>query len=233
MVKNKIIREHQASIIYSEKNWAILKSFRERAKFLMEMLKNYNPFIYGSIARGDVHEQSDIDIVFIDQIPAYQIELHLEQNGFKNYFREIIMATPKDAIKLYIHLSDQESITIPLTKLESTAIEFYDFGGKINLFQLKSDVRVSGIDKRLVLIKPTIKGHDEMSIINNEHLAAKELGISINTINERIKVLLKREKYGRTGVILKRSLDMDETAEVVLKKLATKKSIIRKKLYQR
>ena len=83
------------------------------------------------------------------------------------------------------------------------------------------------------VIKPTSKGHDEFSIINNERIAAKELGINIETVNERKKVLLKREKHGRTGVFLKRSIEIDETTEDVLKKLANKKSIVRKKLYKR
>jgi len=59
------------------------------------------------------------------------------------------------------------------------------------------------------------------------------LGVSIDLINERIKVLLKREKFGKTGVFLKRSIEMNETTEDVLKKLANKKSIVRKKLLQR
>ena len=97
----------------------------------------------------------------------------------------------------------------------------------------KLDVRVSGIDKRLVLITPNSQGHEEISIIGNEANAAKEVGISIDTLNERKRILLRREKYGRTGVFLKRSLQINETTEEVLKKMANRKSIIRKKLYKK
>ena len=235
MSKEKILREHEISVVYSDRDWQILNSKRNRAINLLEMFakEGLNPYIYGSIARGNVHQDSDIDIVFTDQIPSYQIEFILGKNGFKNYFREILMATPLDSLKLYIYLSEQECITVPLSKLNSKGLEFYDFGGKVNLKQLKSNIRVSGIDKRLVLIKPTSKGHNEFSIINNERMAAKELGINIETVNERKKVLLKREKHGRTGVFLKRSIEMGESTEDVLKKLANKKSIVRKKLYKR
>jgi len=233
MSKEKILREHFESIIYTKSDWTLLKLKRERAINLIEMFEGLKPYIYGSVARGNVHKNSDIDLVFIEPIQLFRIEFILNKNGFKHYFREIIMATPKDSIKLYIYLNELESITVPLTKLDKKSLEFYDFGGKINLQELKLGVRVPGIDKRLVLIKPNPMGHDEISIINNEAMAAKELGINIETLKERKKVLLKREKHGRTGVFLKREIEMNETTEEVLKKLSNTKAIIRKKLYQR
>ncbi|MFX1364657.1 MAG: nucleotidyltransferase domain-containing protein [Promethearchaeota archaeon] len=234
MKKENILRDHNESIIYSEKDWNLLKDKRANAIKLLKIftIEGFNPFIYGSIARGNVHENSDIDIIFLDQVPSFQIEFILNKNGYKNYFREIIMATPLDSIKLYIYLSELESITIPLSKLDKNILEFYDFGGKINYNQLDSDLRVAGIDKRLVLINPTPEGHEEISIIGNEVRAAKEVGISIETLNERKKVFLRREKHGRTGVFLKRQLQINETTEEALKNLANKKSIVRKKLFK-
>jgi len=234
MKREKILRDHYESIIYSEADWALLKSKRANAFKLLGMFtkEGFKPYVYGSIARGDVHENSDVDIIFIDQVPSFQIEFILNKNGYENYFREIVMATPLDSIKLYIHLSELESIILPLSRLDKKILEFYDFGGKINLAQLKSDLRVAGIDKRLVLIKPTSKGHEEISIMGNEVTAAKEVGISIDTLKERKKVLLRREKYGRTGVFLKKQLQINEPTEEALKNLAKKKSIIRKKLFK-
>ena len=235
MKENKILRDHINTFTYSENHLKLFHQKRERSKFLLEMFdkEGMNPFIYGSIARGDVHNDSDIDIVLLQSIASYQIEIILEKNGFINYFREIIMATPADTLKLYIYLNELESITIPLSKFDKKSREFYDFGGKINLNQIKNSIRVPGIDKRLVLIQPISDGHEEYSIIGNEHLAAKQLNVSIDLINERRRVLLKREKFGKTGVFLKRSIEMNETTEDVLKKLANKKSIVRKKLLQR
>ncbi len=233
MSKEKILREYSESILYTKSDWALLKIKRDRAAIFLKMFEGLNPHVYGSIARGNVHKNSDIDIIFTEPIQSFRIEFILNKNGFKHYFREIIMATPKDSIKLYIYLSELESITIPLTKLPKKSLEFYDFGGKISLNELKLGMRVPGIDKRLVLIQPNTQGHDELSIIDNEAVAAKVLGIGIDTILERKKVLLKREKHGKTGVFLKRSLDINESTEEVLKKLSNKKTIIRKKLYQR
>ncbi|MFW9874738.1 MAG: nucleotidyltransferase domain-containing protein [Candidatus Thorarchaeota archaeon] len=232
MKNKKILRDYHNIITYSEDKWILLKSKRYNATKLLKIFVNegYNPIVYGSIARGDVHESSDIDIVFIQKVPSFQIEYILNKNNYNNYFREIIMATPLDSIKLYIHLSELESITIPLSKLEKNVFEFYNYGGKLTLNDLESEKRVAGIDKRLVLIKPNEYGHEETSVIGNEALAAKEVGVSIDIVNERKRVLLRREKYGRTGVFLKRILQLNESTEDVLKKLAKRKAIVRKKL---
>ncbi|MFW9864881.1 MAG: DNA polymerase subunit beta [Candidatus Thorarchaeota archaeon] len=232
MKRKKVLREYYNSVTYSEHDLALLKNKRTTAIKLLNLFasEGYNPFIHGSVARGDVHESSDIDIIFMQMIPSFQIEFILNKNGIKNYFREIIMATPLDSIKLYIHLSELESITIPLSKIDKKYLEFYNYGGKVDLNQLNSNIRVAGIDKRLVLIMPNSEGYEESSIIGNEAFAAKKVGVSINTVNERIKVLLRREKYGKTGVFLKRKLQMDESTEEILKELAKRKSIVRKKL---
>jgi len=235
MKEHKILRDHFNTVKYSENRLKLLQQKRERSKSLLEMFvkEGLNPFIFGSIARGDVHNDSDIDIVLLQSIAPYQIEIILDKNGFNNYFREIIMATPADTLKLYIYLNELESITVPLSKFNKKSREFYDFGGKINLKHIKNNIRVPGIDKRLVLIQPISDGHEEYSIIGNEHLAAKQLNVSIDLINERKRVLLKREKFGKTGVFLKRSISIRETTELVLKKLANKNSIVRKKLIQK
>ena len=235
MKGHKILRDHFNSVTYSKNHLKLLQQKRERSKTLLEMFvkEGLNPFIYGSIARGDIHNDSDIDMVLIQSIAPYQIEIILDKNGFNNYFREIIMATPADTLKLYIYLNELESITIPLSKFNKKSSEFYDFGGKINLNQIINSIRVPGINKRLVLIQPTSDGHEEYSIIGNENLAAKQLNIGINLINERKRVLLRREKFGKTGVFLKRSIGVGETTELVLKQLSNKNTIVRKKLLQR
>ncbi len=235
MKRNKILRDYFNTVVFSNDQLKLLQAKRERSKILLDMFvkEGLNPFIYGSIARGDIHKDSDIDMVIVQSIASYQIEIILERNGYNNYFREIIMATPGDTVKLYIYLNELESITIPLSKFDKKSVEFYDFGGKINLDQLRNNIRVPGIDKRLVLIQPTSVGYEESSIIGNEHLAAKQLRVNIDLINERKRVLLKREKFGKTGVFLKRQIEMNESTEDVLKKLVKRNSIARKKLIQR
>jgi predicted nucleotidyltransferase len=235
MSRAKSQKEEHKSVIYSEKQWDLLKNKRNRAIELLSIFSGeiFTPYVYGSLARGDIDINSDIDIVFLQQIPLYKVEFLLHKNGYMKLFREIIMATPKDSIKLYIYLNELETITIPLTKLDKNSIEFYDFGGKVNFKQLQNDTRVPGINKSLLLIKPNLKGHIEYSIIGREHLAAKEVEISLKTINERKKVLLKREKVGRTGVFLKKTIGINQSTEEVLKSLANTNSIVRKKLFKK
>ncbi len=233
MSKDGILREHQQVVIYSEEKWNQLRAKRKRAIELLSMLKQYTPYVYGSLARGDVHGNSDIDIIILNKIPSFQIEFILEENGFTNYFREIIMATPQDSIRLYIYLNELECLTLPLTTLNKKNLQFYDFGGKIDLEQMKNDIRVVGIDKRLIMIKPTSEGHEELSIINNETMVAREMGIKIEYLNERKKILLRRERHGRTGVFFKKILDINDTTEEAIKKLASSHSIIRKKLFKK
>lgn len=235
MSKDIIARNYYNNVIYSQKDWDLLSAKRKIASDLLTPfeMKGLHPFVYGSIARGNVHQSSDIDIVFLHPVPTYQIEFLLKIQGYKRLFREIIMATPNDTLKLYIHLSELESITIPLTKFDKTSEEFYKFGGMISLDQLKKNLRVPGIDKRLIFIDPTELGHEEYSILDKEHIIAKEMDISLETVLERKRVLLKREKYGRTGVFLKEEIPFDRSTEETIKKLANRKSIIRKKLYRR
>lgn len=229
---DKILRNHNRIINYKKNDWELLNRKRLQALKLLDLFvkAGFNPYVYGSLARGDVHIDSDIDIVFLKRISSFLIEHVLFKNGYNNYFREIVMATPGDTIKLYIYLSELESITIPISPFDKKSLEFYSFGGKINQAQLKREIRVPGIDKRLVLIKPISSGYEESSILGNEHNVAKEINVDIETIMERRNVLLRREQFGRTGVFLKRPLNPDESTEDALKTLARKKTIIRKKL---
>lgn len=234
MTALKILRSHNKVVEYSTQDWETLRKKRNRAEFLLKMFikEGLSPFIIGSVARGDVHRDSDIDLVFPYILSPFKVEYVLSLNGFENYFREILMATPSDSLKMYIYLSELESISFPLSKLDKKSQEFYSFGGKISYDQLKQDIRLPGIDKRLVLIEPLENGHRESSIIGNEHVVAKKVNVSLDTVLEREKVLLKREKLGKTGVFFKRQIDIGESSEEVLKQLARNKRIVRKKLQE-
>ncbi|MGV9200742.1 MAG: nucleotidyltransferase domain-containing protein [Promethearchaeia archaeon] len=232
MSREKILRNYERKIHYSADQWTLFEKKREQAQELLSLFEKegLHPYVYGSIARGDVHELSDIDIVFLDTISPFQIEITLKKNSLMQYHREILMATPADSVKLYIHLSELESLTLPLTKLTRTEQEFYDFGGKIDLKELLAEQRVPGIDKRLVLIQPTSYGHYEQSILNRKSIAAKVVGVSTEIVKERIAVLLRREEHGRTGVFLKEEIPPHTSTEQAIKNLKNSNSIIRKKL---
>ncbi|KXB05277.1 hypothetical protein AKJ49_01110, partial [candidate division MSBL1 archaeon SCGC-AAA382A03] len=89
------------------------------------------------------------------------------------------------------------------------------FGGAINLVQIQKNKRTPGVDKRLVLIKPTKKGHEEKQVIGREKQVAKLLNVNIKIVEERIEILTRRDKIGRTGVFLERKLTPDENIETV------------------
>jgi predicted nucleotidyltransferase len=108
--------------------------------------------------------------------------------------------------------------------------EFYRFGGVIDLEELMKDRRVAGVDKRLLLIEPTLEGHKESSVIGRERQVAKLLGVSLDLVEERIRVLGRRDRIGRTGVYLNRQLSPEENFEEVLKQISEKDPIIRRRL---
>jgi hypothetical protein len=108
--------------------------------------------------------------------------------------------------------------------------DFYKFGGEVILFMLKGNRRVAGVDKRLMLIEPTNKGHIESSIVSREEEIAKLLGISLETVFDRVHALLRRDNVGRTGVFIEKELALDETFEMTLKKLSETKPEVRRRL---
>jgi len=95
---------------------------------------------------------------------------------------------------------------------------------------LKSDLRVAGVDKRLMLIEPTLMGHVESTIVGHEEIVAHLLGISLETVLDRVHALVRRNEVGRTGVFIERELSPDETFEMVLKKLADQNPAVRRRL---
>ncbi|KYH40442.1 MAG: DNA polymerase subunit beta [Candidatus Bathyarchaeota archaeon B26-2] len=185
---------------------------------------------HGSIARGDVSHKSDVDIFIPQKVPSFLVETTLERAGIPINRRILIQATPTYAIKAYIEVDERTSVSFPLVNLRPVERDFYKFGGEVNLSMLKANVRVPGVDKRLMLIEPTPKGHVESTIIGKEEAVAHLLGISLNTVLDRVRTLTRRGEIGRTGVFLKRELTPDENLEEVLKNLADRNPAIRRRL---
>ena len=117
MGREKIVRGQEREIIYDEDRFKLLESMRDRAKKLFEMFKKerINCLTYGSIARGNVRETSDIDILITRKIPTYRIGLILEQNSIIPITRKIVQATPNNVIKINYELAGEVSISVPMT----------------------------------------------------------------------------------------------------------------------
>lgn len=235
MVREKIQRKPEyREIVYDEKHWRILEELRKQAIEILESLNRYGVkgYVHGSVARGDVWEGSDIDVIIPYVIPSYIVELALENNGYNIYAKYLIVATPSSTPKAYIVLDEKEKkvVSFPLYKLKPREYEFYKFGGLIDYNGLKRGERVPGVDKRLVLIEPTPQGHRESPVIGFENIVASKLGISIETVMERVRVLSRRDEIGRTGVFVKYELSPIENFEEVLAKIIKKNPLVREHL---
>ncbi len=237
MVKKPMKRAERLEIVYDKKHWNLLKHMREKTVQLMETLDSCHlrSIVHGSIARGDVSEKSDIDVFLPSSPSSFVLETSLERSGFQVYQRKIVQATPLYALKGYIGLDPQTSVSFPLVKLRPVEKDFYRFGGEGVLSTLIEDKRVLGVDKRLMLIEPTAYGHVESAIVGQEKMVANLLGVSLNTVLDRVHALLRRDEVGRTGVFIEKELAPDETFEQAMKKLADQNPAVRRriKFYQK
>jgi uncharacterized protein len=231
-VKEKVVHIAGEEVHYSADQWQLFRDFRRISLKYVRLLheNGFNSLTYGSIARGNVKPTSDIDIVLKERFPSFQLELFLEEQGFRVLGRKIIQATPNDVIKANYLLEDEICITLLLTDFTSMPFEFYKFGGALDYSKMVTGIRVPGVDKRLVLIEPTEFGHRETALAECQHIAAKILGVSQKIIDQRVRVLTRRDKIGRTGVYLNVELHPDENVEESLRSIAKKNPMVRRRL---
>jgi len=222
----------QVEVTYGAERWRLFGRLRSEAAEMMRPLadRQIDARAYGSIARGDVSEGSDIDI-FVPRPPAPALlEALLERAGITTATREIVQATPTYAAKGYIYIEENRSYSFPLVKLRTVEREFYDFAGSINLNQIEEDIRVPGVDKRLMLIESTEKGHIESPILGREGAVAKALGIGVTVVLDRVRTLRRRMRVGRTGVYLKHTLAPEQSFGAVFELLARRRPALRRRL---
>ena len=210
----------------------MLKEYRWKAAKLMTTLESSHiqSIVHGSIARGDVTAKSDIDIFIPEPPSSFLVETALEKTGISFNARYVVQATPNYAMKAHIEIDEKTTVSFPLMWMRKVEREFYRFGGELNLSHLQRGSRWVGVDKRLMLIEPTVKGHMESNIVGREEQTAKTLGVSVETIMDRVHALLKRDQVGRTGVFVKKELNADETFELALTKLATVNPAVRRRI---
>jgi predicted nucleotidyltransferase len=231
MAKKPVKRAERVEIIYDNSRCKLLKQLRTKTIQIMETLDNCHlrSIVHGSIARGDVSETSDIDVFLPDPPSSFVIETVLERSGLQVCQRTIIQATPLYALKGYIGLDEQTSLSFPLVKLRPVEKDFYRFSGEATLSALKENKRVLGVDKRLMLIEPTKEGHIESALVGREEEVANLLGVSLNTVLDRVHALLRRDEIGRTGVFIEKQLTPNETFEQATKKLADQNPAVRRR----
>ncbi len=223
----------EVEVFYSPRRWKILAKKRDKAMFILKILEeiSVSAYVYGSVARGDVHQKSDIDIVVTEPtLPLSLLEQDLSKHTDNPIFREIIQATPRSTPKYYIHLKDEVTVSFPIGKLREREEEFYKFGGKIGLEEIIGNIRVPGVNKKLRLIIPSKKGHLEYPVRGYEEIVAKVLGVKKELVEERVKVLTKRRTIGTTGLYLSYRLMPEESFEEALLRLKRLKKGFRRRL---
>lgn len=221
-------------VIYDPSHWKLLGMLREKSIEIMGALsfRGIISGLYGSVVRGDVTSKSDIDIIIPFVQSSLSVELALTSYGFNISNRIITQATPNTTPKAHIYLDLEEKmcVTFPLVMFRPLELEFYKFGGYLEIDALKADRRMPGCSKELMLIEPTQRGHVESSIQYREREVAKILGISLTIVKVRSRVLHRRKKIGKTGILFSVRLEKDAVFEQVLKKVAASNPIIRRRL---
>ena len=234
MVKPVRVAEAR-EVVYDNRRWESLEGLRKRALEAMEALaaRGIVSMVHGSVARGDVDARSDVDVMIRSPVPSYLVELSLREAGLTPIRREIVMATPWQLPKAHVYLDENYSVTFPLVEPKRLELEFYYFGGAVELGDLKRGVRVPGVDKRLMLIEPTSRGHVESPVVGREAEVAKRVDVSLDIVHERVQVLTRRAEIGRTGVFIQRGLAPSESFEEVFKELVEKNPEVKLRLKQR
>lgn len=232
VAKKPLLRSERIDVIYTDKQWAFLRQFRLQAMELMAALRRFNieSIVHGSIARGDVSAKSDIDVFITASTSSFLIETALEKSNLPINERYLVQATPSYSVKGHIAIDVHRTVSFALTRLRAVERGFYKFGGELTLPMLELNRRVPGVDKRLMLIEPTERGHVESTITGREEAVAKLLGINIDTVMDRVRTLSRRDKIGRTGVFINRELTPNESFEAVLKELADKIPAVRRRI---
>ncbi|MHA1916854.1 MAG: nucleotidyltransferase domain-containing protein [Candidatus Ranarchaeia archaeon] len=223
MVREKVAQEGiTREIEYSEDHWKRFHGIRSELKIILKSINPLFPNFYGSIARGDIKPTSDIDIIFLDTKSEFQIEQFLSDLGLLLIDRKIVQATPLSVIKAQMEFKGRYDVAItwPLISFLPREVEFYYFGGIASLKDVEQEIRISGINKQLLFVEPTSSGHVETRI-DDQNIAsyAKKLKISVETIKERKRVLVRRDKFGRTGVFFKKNLQPEQSFGQALKEL--------------
>jgi predicted nucleotidyltransferase len=209
-------------VVYDERRWRTLREKRGVAERVLSALHEAgitDAFVYGSVARGDVRPESDVDAFIPHPVNPEVLQARIEEllGGWKR--RVVVQATPTYAVKGYIYLDDLISVSFPLVEMMPPEFLFYDMAGKVDLEGVRSGVRVPGMNKSLVAIIPVDDGHLEYPVELDVEKAAKLMGVRPDALRERVKVLKRRREHGRTGLYKEIELSAEETFSGVLKRL--------------
>lgn len=218
-------------VVYDEERWKILREKRARALEILTVLAEagISCFTYGSVARGDVHERSDVEVFIPRPVNAAVVEALIEQHLEGWMRREVVQATPGYVPKGYIYLDEYSTVSFPLLEMLRSEAVFYEIAGRVGLEELKRESRVPGMNKELQVIIPTVFGHSEFPAERDPEHAAKLLRVDPNHLRRRIDVLKRRRLYGKTGVFRKFVLEEGESFSDALNRLIAENPWMRRR----
>ena len=153
MAKRPEVLHDIRTVIYDNHHWNVLGQIRKRAIEVIRKIEASGisqSVVHGSVARGDVSETSDVDIIIPHPISSYRLELALGHV----LHRELVQATPTMVLKGHIHLADNIIVSFPMFKLRPREEEFYHWGGLLDLNGLEAGSRISGVNSRFLQEKP-------------------------------------------------------------------------------
>jgi len=212
-----VLSRDPTPVRYAPERFAIMIEKRARALPFLRALPP-GTRVFGSVARGDVRASSDIDLEVPYGARSFAIEVPLARMEEPWLVRALVQATPNSVVKALWQFGEV-TVALPLTPPTPVEEGFARFGGAVDLPAILKGTRVAGVDKRLLLIEPTLEGHVESSVTDRVGHAAKVLGVGRDVIEGRIRVLRRRNTSGRTGVYLTRTLDDRESPEEALEGL--------------
>lgn len=219
-------------VVYPEERWKILRRKRERAEEVMEALSGIgrSSVVYGSVARGDVRESSDVEVFIQHALSPELVEARIEEalGGWER--RVLVQATPRHVVKGYIFIDDETTVSFPLIEMLPAEEEFYGVAGRATLEDIRAGRRVPGMNKSMTVIVPVGDGHMEFPAYRDPDVAAKLIGVSPRAVKERIAVLSRRRNHGRTGTYREVTLGRDDSFGGVLRKIAARNPLLRRRL---
>ncbi|MCS7146328.1 MAG: hypothetical protein RMJ28_01580 [Nitrososphaerota archaeon] len=220
------------SVSYDEGRWRILREKRAQALKMMEALlgAGIDSITYGSVARGDVHPLSDVEVFVPRPVNTVVVEAIVERAHGGWVRREVVQATPGYVPKGYIYLDEYSTVSFPLVEMLRSESIFYDIAGKLDLKGVKGGERVPGMNKEMKVIIPTEYGHAEFPAEKDPEHAAKLLRIDPQALRRRIEVLRRRRLHGKTGVFVKVVLGDSESFSNVLERLIDENPWLRRRV---
>src|SRR5690349_9453637 len=115
MARTSIIASRDPTPVrYAPERFRLLEAKRARALPFLQALP-VGGRLFGSVARGDVHPASDVDIDLPFGPASFQLEVALETVGDPCLGRRLVQATPNSVVKALWDFGEV-TVALPLTR---------------------------------------------------------------------------------------------------------------------